>query len=118
MAVVLCAVICFGLTIFAFQTKIDFTVMGGILFVSVLILFIFGLLLLFWHSNVANLVYSCLGALIFSIFLVYDTQLMIGGENHKYSISPEEYVFAALNLYIDVIQIFLMILRILGSSRN
>jgi len=39
---------------------------------------------------------------------------MMGGK-HKYSISPEEYVFAALNLYLDIIQIFLYILQILGQ---
>jgi FtsH-binding integral membrane protein len=41
--------------------------------------------------------YGALGALIFSLFIIYDTQLMLGGK-HKYSLDPEEYVFAALNL--------------------
>jgi FtsH-binding integral membrane protein len=63
---------------------------------------------------IVNLVYACLGALLFSVYLVYDTQLMMGGK-HKYSISPEEYVFAALNLYLDIVQIFLYILQIIGS---
>lgn len=36
------------------------------------------------------------------------------GGKHKYSISPEEYFFAALNLYMDVVQIFIQILTILG----
>ncbi len=48
--------------------------------------------------------YGALGAIIFSMFIVYDTQLMLGGK-HKYAIDPEEYVFAALNLckYRDLI---------------
>lgn len=117
LAVAICAVICFGLTVYAFQTKVDFTMMGGILFVAVLILMIFSIVLMFWHSNTARLVYSCIGALIFSVYLIYDTQMMMGG-NHKYSISPEEYVFAALNLYIDIVQIFIYILSIIGSSRD
>ena len=41
--------------------------------------------------------YGAAGALIFSLFIVYDTQLMLGGK-HKYSLDPEEYVFASLNL--------------------
>ncbi|XP_065212137.1 protein lifeguard 1-like isoform X2 [Planococcus citri] len=113
----ICTVICFGLTIFAFQTKIDFTMMGGILFVAVLILLIFSIVLMFWRSSTGRLVYACLGAFIFSVYFIYDTQMMIGG-NHKYAISPEEYVFAALNLYIDIVQIFLYILSIIGSSRD
>ncbi len=91
--------------------------MGAALFVCVLLLFIFGIVLMFWKSDTASLIYAIAGALIFSLYLIYDTQLMIGGD-HKYSISPEEYVFAALNLYIDIIQIFLMILQILGGSRD
>ena len=39
-----------------------------------------------------NLLYASLGALVFSLYLVFDTQLMLGG-SHKYSISPEEYIY-------------------------
>ncbi|RZC42534.1 Bax1-I domain containing protein [Asbolus verrucosus] len=117
MAVGITAAVCLGLTLFAFQTKYDFTMCGGILFVAVLILFIFGIVAIFIHNKILHLVYASLGALIFSIYLVYDTQLMMGG-SHKYSISPEEYVFAALNLYIDIINIFMYILSIIGTSRD
>lgn len=66
---------------------------------------------------ILNLVYACIGALLFSVYLVYDTQLMIGGK-HKCSISPEEYIFAALNIYMDIINIFIYILSIIGASSN
>lgn len=52
--------------------------------------------------QVMNMLYTCIGALLFSFYLVYDTQLMIGG-GHKLSYSPEDYVYAALSLYIDII---------------
>ena len=55
-----------------------------------------------------------MGAVIFSLYIVYDTQLMMGG-SHKYSLSPEEYVFAALNIYLDVINLFMYILMIVGA---
>ena len=61
--------------------------------------------------------YGSAGALIFSLYIVYDTQLMMGGK-HKYSLDPEEYIFASLNLYLDIINLFLFILRIVGSSNN
>ena len=61
--------------------------------------------------------FGAAGALVFSLYLVYDTQLMLGGK-HKYALSPEEYIFAALNLYIDVVQLFLYILMIVGGSRS
>ena len=56
-----------------------------------------------------------IGALIFSLYIVYDTQLMMGGK-HKYALSPEEYIFAALNIYLDVINLFRYILLIVGIA--
>lgn len=49
-------------------------------------------------------------------FLAYHTQLLIG--NRKYSISEDEYVFAALSLYVDIIQIFIFLLQIIGAARK
>ena len=63
------------------------------------------------------MVYGGIGALIFSVYLVYDTQMMMGG-GHKYSISPEEYIFAAVALYLDIINIFLYVLRFVGAARE
>ncbi|BFZ22553.1 hypothetical protein BsWGS_25592 [Bradybaena similaris] len=117
MAVGITALVSVGLTIFAFQTKWDFTMMGGILFVLVIVLICFGLLCAIIPSRVLSLVYASLGALIFSAYLVVDTQMMLGGK-HKYSLSPEEYIFAALNLYLDIVNLFLFILSIIGSSRD
>ena len=117
MAVGICAAVCFGLTLFAFQTKWDFTIMGGALCVAVIILMLFGIVAIFFPGKTITLVYASCGAMIFCLYLVYDTQLMMGGK-HKYSISPEEYVFAALNLYLDIVNIFLYILTIIGASRD
>ncbi|KAJ9582266.1 hypothetical protein L9F63_003395 [Diploptera punctata] len=116
-AVGITAAVCLGLTLFAFQTKWDFTVMGGALFAALIILILFGIIATFIPGRIINLVYAACGALLFSLFLVYDTQLMIGGK-HKYTISPEEYIFAALNLYLDVINIFVYILAIFGGGRS
>ena len=59
--------------------------------------------------------FGSVGALIFSLYIVYDTQMMMGGK-HKYSLSPEEYIFAALNLYLDIINLFRYVLIIVGIS--
>ncbi|KAG5673824.1 hypothetical protein PVAND_003838 [Polypedilum vanderplanki] len=116
-AVGVTAAVCFGLTIFAFQTKWDFTMLSGILFVAVIVLMLFGIIAMFFPGKTITLVYASCGALLFCIYLIYDTQLMMGGK-HKYSISPEEYIFAALNLYLDIVNIFIYILTIIGASRD
>lgn len=79
------------------QTKWDFTAMGGILVCVLFGLVIFGFVMIFVpYNKYLQMVYGGAGALIFSLYLVYDTQMMLGGD-HKYSISPEEYVFAGNN---------------------
>jgi FtsH-binding integral membrane protein len=117
-AVVITAVITLALTAFAFQTKIDFTVFNGILFVGLIVLMLFGFVLMFWRSPIAHLVYSCLGALLFSAYLVVDTQMLIGG-THSVQVSSEEYIFTALTLYMDIINLFIYILHLVSAaSRN
>lgn len=110
-AVGLTAAICLALTIFAMQTKYDFTVMAGFLLVCLIVGLIFSLLMIFFHNRILQIIYGSLGVILFSMYLIFDTQLMLGGQ-HQYSIGPDEYVFAALNLYVDVVQIFMCILRL------
>ena len=52
------------------------------------------------------------GAILFSCFIVFDTHMIM----HK--VSAEEYIHAAINLYLDIINLFLHILRIIGESRR
>ena len=61
--------------------------------------------------------YSIGGAGFMCFFIVYDTQVMLGGK-HKYAISVDEHIFAALNLYLDIINLLLYILQILGGSKR
>lgn len=117
LAVGITALVCLALTLFATQTKYDFTMCGGVLVVAMVIFLVFGIAAIFIKGKIITLVYASIGALLFSIYLIYDTQLMMGGE-HKYSISPEEYIFAALNLYLDIVNIFMYILTIIGASRD
>lgn len=111
----LTTLICFALTIFALQTKVDFTVMGGFLMVAAIVLLVVSIVGIFFPGKLMTLIIASAGAIIFSLYLIYDTQMMMGGE-HKYSISPEEYIFAALNIYVDIINIFMYILAIIGAS--
>ncbi|XP_017891992.1 protein lifeguard 1 isoform X2 [Ceratina calcarata] len=117
LAVGITAAVCLALTLFAFQTKFDFTALNSILFVALIVFMIFGLIAMIWKGKIITLVYASLGALLFSVYLIFDTQMMMGG-SHKFSISPEEYIFAALTLYLDIINIFLYILTIIGASRD
>ena len=66
----------------------------------------------FFHSETFELVYAIAGALLFSAFIVFDTHMLM----HK--LSPEEYILASINLYLDMINLFIEILRILNSLKK
>lgn len=117
LALVMTMGVTIGLTVYAFQTKRDFTMMGGFLFSLLFIFIIWGFLQIWYRGPIANTLYAGVGAIIFSLYIVYDTQLIIGGKHKKYQLSPDEYVFAALNIYLDVINLFLYILALLGNRR-
>ena len=62
------------------QTKIDFTMCGGMLVCVLFVFMVFGFLLGFGGMlgldiELLHLVYSAIGVLIFSVYLVYDTQV-------------------------------------------
>ncbi|KAF6040470.1 hypothetical protein EB796_001252 [Bugula neritina] len=79
------ALVVFGLTLFALQTKYDFTMMGGVLMVCLFAFIGFGFMAMFIPSQTLQIGISALGAVLFGVYLVFDTQLMLGGR-HKYAI--------------------------------
>lgn len=108
-----------GLTAFACWTKIDFTGMGAYLYAALLTLVVTGFVGSFFSafytvSWTQNLYAGC-GCLVFSFYIVYDTQLIVGGTHAKHQFSVDDYVFAALNIYLDIINLFLYILQLLSS---
>ena len=65
-AIFITAVVCVALTLFAMQTKIDFTVYSGMAFVFLVVLMVMGLILMVVQIPFLRVVYSGLGALLFS----------------------------------------------------
>ena len=115
LALGICAVCCVAVTLFSFNTKYDFTSCAGVLFVLMIGLIIFGFVLIFVRSPIAEKIYAGLGAMLFMAFLAFDTQMIMGGK--KIEISPEEHVFATIHLYMDIVQIFLFLLQLFGERK-
>jgi modulator of FtsH protease len=96
-----------GISMFAMTTKRDFSSMGKILFIALIILIVGGISNLFFHSPLLQLALSSIGALLFSAFILYDTQQIIRG---GFS-TPIE---AAIALYLDFFNLFVSLLQIFG----
>ncbi|CAL8242592.1 unnamed protein product [Merluccius merluccius] len=100
------------LTAFTFQSKRDFSKLGAGLFAALMILIIGGVMRLFYTNETTELVFACGGALVFCGFIVYDTHLLMQ------QLSPEEHILASINLYLDIINLFIHLLRILDSMKK
>lgn len=119
MAAFLTAGIFCGLTIYAFKTKSDFTGMGGYLTAALLGLMLTGFVcMLFPASPLMQKLMAGFGAILFSFYIVYDTQLIVGGKHSKHSFGVDDYAFAALNIYLDIINLFLYLLELFGDRRD
>ncbi|NWI40623.1 LFG4 protein, partial [Picathartes gymnocephalus] len=104
-AFILTTAVFLGLTAYTLQSKRDFSKFGAGLFACLWILIFSGFLRLFFYSETIELVFAAAGALLFCGFIIYDTHLLM----HK--LSPEEYILASINLYLDIINLFLHLLR-------
>ncbi|CAM5084849.1 unnamed protein product [Eretmochelys imbricata] len=93
----------------ALQSKRDFSKFGAGLFACLWIFILSSLLRLFFYSETIELLFAAAGALLFCGFIIYDTHLLM----HR--LSPEEYILAAINLYLDIINLFLHLLRLLEA---
>nr|VZI39337.1 unnamed protein product [Spirometra erinaceieuropaei] len=97
----------------------DITKCQFLLAVISILFLIFGLvcMIVFWfwgYTRVLHAVYGGVGAVVFSIYLAYDTQLLIGG--HRYELSPEDYVVGAMDLFVDVVEIFFSLVALFNSE--
>lgn len=112
-----------AMTVYAFTTSTDFTGFGPYLFAGLMVLMMFGftimiLSLLGVPVNMLIMAYDAIGVLLFTFYIVYDTQLIIGEYGgHRQQFSIDDYCFAALNLYLDLINLFLHLLSLLGNRR-
>lgn len=93
-------------------TKMDLSGMRGFLLAGLIGLIVVGLIGAFttWSST-TEMIYSGIGVLIFSGFIAYDFQ--------KLKHYPEDrYIDAALNLYLDIFNLFMFIVRFILASRD
>ncbi|WP_458700500.1 Bax inhibitor-1/YccA family protein [Sulfurospirillum sp. 1307] len=96
-----------GLSIFAMNTKRDFSAMGKMLFITLIVVVVASLINIFLGSPIMQLVIASISSILFSAFILYDTQNIIRG-------AYETPIEGAIALYLDFLNLFVSLLQILG----
>lgn len=114
-AAILTAVTVGALAVYAVTTKEDFTYCGGAVWAFFFIILTGTLLCIFMRPTyTTRILLSCLIIFICCFYIIYDIQLITGDKAASFSI--DDYVFAAMVIYIDIIRLFIEILRVLGKK--
>jgi len=96
-----------GLSVFAMNTKRDFSAMGKMLFIALIVVVVAGLINIFFQSSILQLAIASISSILFSAFILYDTQNIIKG-------AYETPIEGAIALYLDFLNLFVSLLQILG----
>ncbi|HEY4753388.1 MAG TPA: Bax inhibitor-1/YccA family protein [Candidatus Limnocylindrales bacterium] len=108
-----------GAAIYGRVTNRDLSRIGSIAIMALFGLFAALLINIFLHSSQMNWILSIAGVGIFTVLTAWDVQRIVNGQLAAIVKSAERAtVIAALQLYLDFINIFLFMLRLFGSSRN
>ena len=109
-----------GLSLVGYTTKRDLTAFGSFLIVGLFGLIIASLVSMFFHSAMFEFIISVVGVLIFAGLIAYDTQRLkmtyyqLGGDQTSMAVATN---YGALSLYLDFLNLFLFLLRLMGGRR-
>lgn len=108
-----------AMSLYGYTTKKDLTAMGSFLFMGLIGLIIASVVNLFIASSMLQFIVSVAGVLIFTGLTAYDTQSIKDTyvEGSSEEVAGKRAVFGALRLYLDFINLFIMLLRLLGDRR-
>ena len=109
-----------GMSIYGYTTRADLTRFGSFLIMGLWGLIIASLVSLFWASSALQLAISIIGVVIFVGLTAYDTQSLkeLYFTDGAAASSPKAAIIGALRLYLDFLNLFLMLLRLFGQRRD
>jgi uncharacterized protein len=108
-----------GMSLYGYTTKRDLTSMGSFMFMGLIGILIASLVNMFVQSSALDFAISVIGVLVFVGLTAWDTQRI----KESYSetdgdvIAGKKAIFGALSLYLDFINLFMMLLRLFGDRR-
>lgn len=110
-----------AMTVYGYTTKRDLTRMGSLMFMGLIGIVIASLVNLWLQSPAMMWVITYIGVIVFVGLTAYDTQKLKAMGEELTEDDPENFrkysIYGALSLYLDFINLFIMLLRILGDRR-
>jgi FtsH-binding integral membrane protein len=109
-----------AMSLWGYTTKRDLTGMGSFLFMGLIGLIIAMVVNIFLQSTMLEFAISAVGVMIFVGLTAYDTQKIKENynESHGAELLAKGAIIGALNLYLDFINLFMMLLRLFGNQRS
>ncbi len=98
-----------ALTGYVFVSRKDFSFLAGFLFVGLIGMIVAGLVMMFFNIPMLSTLYAVCGVLLFSGYILFDTSQIIN------RLGPDDFVVGAIELYLDLINLFLYLLRLFSS---
>lgn len=119
----ICAATFIGCSIYGWSTKKDLTSWGGFLMMGLIGVIIASLVNMFIRSSAMSMMISYIGVLVFVGLTAYDTQkiknmALTQPAGLEGAVVRKGAILGALSLYLDFINLFLLLLRIFGHSRE
>ena len=108
-----------AMSLWGYTTKRDLTGMGSFLFMGLIGIIIASIVNIFLGSSALAFAISVIGVLIFTGLTAYDTQKIkeMYTVNDDGTVAGRKAIMGALSLYLDFINLFLMLLRLFGDRR-
>jgi FtsH-binding integral membrane protein len=109
-----------AMSLYGYTTKRDLTAWGSFLFMGLIGIIIASVVNMFLASSALNFAISVIGVLVFVGLTAYDTQKIKETylESDGAAVMAKKAIMGALNLYLDFINLFIMLLRLFGSVRQ
>jgi FtsH-binding integral membrane protein len=119
----ICAATFIACSVYGWTTKKDLTSLGGFMMMGLIGIVIASLVNLFLQSSSVSVIVSYIGVFVFIGLTAYDTQkiknmAMTQPANLDGAVIRKGAILGALSLYLDFINLFLMLLSIFGQRRN
>jgi FtsH-binding integral membrane protein len=108
-----------AMSLYGYTTKRDLTGLGSFLFMGLIGIILASIVNIFLASSMLQFIVSVAGVLVFTGLTAYDTQSIKEGyvEGSAADVVGKRAIFGALRLYLDFINLFLMLLRLVGDRR-